>query len=495
MSGVEEAPEEGEVDTNAPVAKVHLRGVDNLATGDIRNFANDHYPTQLLKHVQWIDDTSVNLVYDTEATALEALQAFSAQEEPESLKVRAAKQLSTHPDIELFVRQAVVSDVKVKDARLASKFYLFNPQYDPENPENVNRKRRFEQERSYRQRDNYSHKRTRRDVGDDMYSRRSSKDEPFDVDLYDDDPVSLAKRTERRQSYQSGSSHENSRKKLRFQDDLMGSRDNGRLRNRSASPARDGDGRFGFNDDQPRRRTARPRSPTPPRQRAGRDNKDNRAARDNFRKELFPDRQPATKTALTNSHTNGATTDLFPNHSSPPTGPRELMPHHKRQDARDIDRETREVADGIGKYTLDGADERNQYTYTKSDRRRDSSRRSDREKPRDLFSRITGAAPTMENGYGRLQDQPASSNVQNGSDGFSFKGAGDTKPSNRGGKQDGSSGFNILGASRDRVENPLVKELFPLKAGGGAGGSGAKDLFDGRIKGRGNQRRRAEDLF
>ena len=36
------------------------------------------------------------------------------------------------------------------------------------------------------------------------------------------------------------------------------------------------------------------------------------------------------------------------------------------------------------------------------------------------------------------------------------------------------------------------QELFPLKANGGIGG---KDLFDGRIKGRGAQRRRAADLF
>ncbi|KAK4549664.1 hypothetical protein LTR36_004965 [Oleoguttula mirabilis] len=488
MNGVEEAPEEGEVDMDAPVPKVHLRGVDKLESADIRNFANDHYPSKLFKHVQWIDDTSVNLVYETEVAAAEALQAFSAQEEVEPLKIRAAKQLSTHPDVELFVRQAVVSDVKVKDARLASKFYLFNPQHDPENG---NRKRRFEPERTYRTRDySQGYKRNRRDVGDDLYSRRSSKDEPFDVDLYDDDPVSLAKRAERRESYHSGSEYENGKNKLRLQDDLMTSRDDGRLRNRSASPMRDGDGRFGFNDDQPRRRTARPRSPTPPRARAGRDNRDNRAARDNFRKELFPDRKPTAKAALTNGHTNG---DLFPNHSSPPTGPRELMPNHRRQDARDIDRETREVVNGIGNYTLDGADERE--TYTRSDRRRGSSHREDREEPRDLFSRITGAAPKVESGYGRLHDRPTSARAEEGGGGFNFKGAGDARPSSRGGKEGGAGGFSILGASRDRVENPLVKELFPMKAGGGGGGSGGKDLFDGRIKGRGTQRRRAEDLF
>lgn len=51
-----------------------------------------------------------------------------------------------------------------------------------------------------------------------------------------------------------------------------------------------------------------------------------------------------------------------------------------------------------------------------------------------------------------------------------------------------SGGFSILGASREKVENPLVKELFPTRSGG-------KNLFDGRIKGRAAQRRRAEDFY
>jgi hypothetical protein len=73
--------------------------------------------------------------------------------------------------------------------------------------------------------------------------------------------------------------------------------------------------------------------------------------------------------------------------------------------------------------------------------------------------------------------------VRDSDAGFSIKGAGNAEH---------DSGFSILGASRERTQNPLVKELFPLKSGGGEGG---KDLFDGRIKGRGAQRRRAEDLF
>lgn len=74
----------------------------------------------------------------------------------------------------------------------------------------------------------------------------------------------------------------------------------------------------------------------------------------------------------------------------------------------------------------------------------------------------------------RLNDGSASEDT-----GFSIKGAGE-------------NGFSILGASRERTQNPLVKELFPLKATNSEGG---RDLFDGRMKGRGAPRKRAEEYF
>lgn len=473
MNGVEEAPEEGEVDVNALVPKVHIRGVNSFSSQDVENFAREHYSDDLYKRIQWVDDSSANIVYDTEVAAAEALQAFSTEEVADPLQVRPAKRLSTHPDVELFARQATESDVKVKNAHLYSRYYVDNVEFDPENPHN-NRpgKRRFQDrggrgDRGYRQRD-YGYKRRRPEYDDEGYSRRSSRDEPFDVNLYDDDPKSLAARMERPGSRSSG---DESRKKARFAEELFPDKQNGRLRNRSASPTRDGDGRFGFDDNQPRRRTARPRSPTPPRLRASRDN---RGAASKLQKELFPEKRAAAGSALSNGHTGGTTTDLFPNHSSPPKGPRELMAH-RRHEARDIDSERRQDQ-AIGRLSmdrlsLDGIDERD--THTRPDTR---SRQRNDSKPRDLFSRISGG-PKVESGYGRLHDRPDSSD--GGGTGYSFKGAGT------------SNQFSILGASREQAQNPLVKELFPMKAGGGGG---ARELFDGKIRGRG-KRAQAEDLF
>ena len=294
--------------------------------------------------------------------------------------------------------------------------------------------------------------------------------------MYDDAPAGAAlaaritRPDSRPESRESDSSH--GRRKVRYDHvdtDLVASQANGRLRDRSASPDRDGDGRYGFADDQPQRQTAPPRAP-----RAG---SNNRGARDEIKKDLFADKQRSTPLTNGNGHTNGNDRpDLFADRVSRPVTPRtQSKPDlfadrmnsatHRRQDARDLDVE--QATSKMGQYHInnDGG----------SDFKADAYNRSDRKPKGDLFSRITGG-PAVDKSYGRLHDRPA------GGD-FSFKGAS---------AQDEDGGFSIMGASRAKAENPLVKELFPMKAGGG---EKKKDLFDGRIKGRGSGRRRAEDLF
>lgn len=96
MNGVE-AIEEGEVDASAPApTKVHIRGLDNLSQDDILKWIEEHSSIDLFKKVQWIDDTSANLIYDTDIAAAEALNALSAEEVIEPLQLRAAKRVSTH---------------------------------------------------------------------------------------------------------------------------------------------------------------------------------------------------------------------------------------------------------------------------------------------------------------------------------------------------------------------------------------------------------------
>jgi hypothetical protein len=453
MNGVEEVPEEGEIDSNAAAPnKVHIRGLDRLNTYDIERYASEHYSSDLFQKVQWVDDTSANLIYDTPTAAAEALAAFSVDEVSDQLQLRLAKPLSTHPDVELQVRLAIVADVKVKGAKEHSRFYLMNPRWDPDNPKNERPgvKRR-------RPDDGDGHNKYRkRDYELDRRDRRGSRgpQQEFHEDMYGDDPKAP---TDSRRSSHSGNED---RPRRNRSEDLFASRQHGRLRNRSASPSRDEDGRYGFNDTQPYRQTARARSRTPPNIR----NRDNRNSRDKLRKELFPNH--ASSTALSNGASNNHSRQSSSNSNKELFPERVGSPSHRRQDAKDIGAD--EVTKAIGQCNINSNRVKlgNSFTYSNSGRRPEQNERN-KNQGRDLFSRIQGG-PGEESTYGRL-------NSDGDSGGFNIRGAGD-------------AGFSILGASKERVQSPLVKELFPLKA------SAKPDLFDGRIKGRAG-RRRAEEYF
>ncbi|KAM0711519.1 hypothetical protein Q7P35_000885 [Cladosporium inversicolor] len=481
MNGIEQAPEEGEVEPNAIVPfKVHLRGLDDLTPQKIEAGVREVCDMEFYRRLQWIDDTSANLIFDTEAAAADALAALSAEEESEPLRLRAVKPLEALGGAQLQARMAIEADVKVAGAKDRSRFYLMNPEYDPDSRP---RKRKNIREQGPR------YKRTRRQSEDETFHRRNSQQStPFNVDLYDDAPAA-AQPAARIASPSSASSYD-VRKKTRSGEDLFAGRDNGRLRNnnsrdRSASPDRDGDGRYGFSEEQPYRRTARQRSATPPRLRHNRENQDARLERS---KELFPARG-TTSTLKANGQApearrpaNGTTTDLFLDRTT--NGSKELFPdkaQHRRHDARDINVD--EVATAIGQYNLDGTFEAIAYTYNPSGSGRAGQKSKTNENAgRDLFARVTGG-PQSSNNNGRLRNGDSAQDQ-----GFSFKGAGRDEP-----------GFSILGASgnndknRERGAN-LARELFPHRAGSGtAVPNGGKDLFDGRIKGR--ARKRAEDLF
>jgi hypothetical protein len=83
----------GPNDISAPDAlqptpeKVHLRGLDNLTTKDIRAFASEYFAAYKPANIEWIDDTSANLVYDSSEIAQEALLAFAAIEISDALPI------------------------------------------------------------------------------------------------------------------------------------------------------------------------------------------------------------------------------------------------------------------------------------------------------------------------------------------------------------------------------------------------------------------------
>jgi hypothetical protein len=108
---------------------VHLRGVDNLSTDDVQLYVATIFPSYEFR-LEWIDDTSLNIVYDAADIATSALQSFSSAyiEDLPSSTLRPAKTLTGEKVIDgLKVRIAFMGDKKERGARDRSRWYLFNP--------------------------------------------------------------------------------------------------------------------------------------------------------------------------------------------------------------------------------------------------------------------------------------------------------------------------------------------------------------------------------
>ncbi|RYP20080.1 hypothetical protein DL765_003006 [Monosporascus sp. GIB2] len=242
-----------EPDVLAPT-KVHIRGLDVLKPDDVKAYIAEHFPESPFEKIEWIDDSSANLVFPSEPVAARALEALAVEpiEDVALLPARQllpAKRYSQMPDIALQVRLAVLSDKKQAGAAQRSRFYLLNPEYDPEERRRRNETRRY------------------RDRAGSGYGRRRGRDfrdeeptEPFDVNLYDDDEASRANRATRprpfrRRSYTPESDgsepgrtlYRNENRGKELFPEGSGSRRSSR-RDRSASPTRDRDGDRSMDD-------------------------------------------------------------------------------------------------------------------------------------------------------------------------------------------------------------------------------------------------------
>ena len=317
--------------------KLHIRFTQysHLHQDDIEAYVNENYANQFVR-LQWINDDSLNIVYETPEAALEALDAFTDHSHPTNhgisfispAETRAAKPYSSRPEIEFAVRQATVNDVKPKNAAARSAYYLHNPQHDP------NTRKRKNQRRT-----------------DPRGDRRNRSASPTYGALNYDDPES---------DEYDGSRQRNSRQpKGRSggrSDDLFtaGGPDpgtKGRLRNRSTSPRRSEDGTEGFPDAP----VSSYRSRSPASRHVARSSQSIISPRNlNQGKELFPtlgsqpkpvgnqgkELFPASSKPSTN-----ARKELFPSAPRAPTptrstlspGAKELFPEkrHRRSDAFD----------------------------------------------------------------------------------------------------------------------------------------------------------------
>ena len=80
---VDEEPVSGgddyaQVDKTVVPNKVHLRGLDTFTPDDLKAYLTQHSSSSQFDRIEWIDDSSANLVFRSEGSAQEALVALAA---------------------------------------------------------------------------------------------------------------------------------------------------------------------------------------------------------------------------------------------------------------------------------------------------------------------------------------------------------------------------------------------------------------------------------
>ncbi|QSS56830.1 DUF2414 superfamily domain-containing protein [Histoplasma capsulatum var. duboisii H88] len=439
LATAEEAAASSHLNEEPQFEKVHIRGVDELTTEDLKRYASEHFAAEELTRIEWIDDTSANLVYSSVDVGLQALATFSQQNPEEDssrlppLRLRTAKSLSTHPESVLQVRTAVKTDRKKQRAHESSRFYLMHPEHDPRE----RMMREFADRRRNGRRDDNDSDYSRRRFDDREHRRRRgrAKEDNFNESMYDDDAARSRARSSSNEGRLNGDGGEERWSRNRrdvielFPDDNPGSL--GRLRGRSASPLR-----MEFDQGDPtmdsRERTRKSFRSRSPRNSRNRDL-------------IYGADEYAT------SNDSSERRELFPNKTTSSYLKRELFPkkvtssNHRRSDA------------------FDAADE-----------------------TADLFSKRI-PVPLMDGTSGGEISGRSTGQVElfpdkSDKNGISIRGAAseDKGISIRGTSQ----GISIKGAAS-------VRELFPSKYNSNEG----KELFSDKLQGRGGRRRKAEDMF
>ncbi|MCJ1272471.1 hypothetical protein MMC21_000257 [Puttea exsequens] len=219
------------MDASPTPHKIHVRGLDNLTTNDIKDFSHEHFHSEIPNRVEWIDDSSANIVFDTPAIAMKALESFTLASahgfSGSDLQLRTAKPLSAHPESIIQVRTAVKTDQKRPRAYEASRFYMMNPEHDPR--EKRRRNELHQNDEGYR----------KRRYGNQEHRRRRQKDhiEGFDASMYDDNGPSSRRDSLASSSAYSDEGNGHYRSRGDFHKPARRVR-NGTLRDRSASPGR-----------------------------------------------------------------------------------------------------------------------------------------------------------------------------------------------------------------------------------------------------------------
>lgn len=457
----------GDTEANRVVPnKIHIRGLDFLDENQLKSYIISHVGGKGADRIEWVNDSSANLVFGSEAAAQDALIQLAAVEIADATQlppseILPAKSVVDKPEVALQVRFAVESDRKERNAAQKSRFYLFHPEWDPETDEG-RRRRESGRDRKYRDRDDRGG--NRRNNGKTRYEDRYRDEEPetFDVSLYDDDAGASAKRItprrdERVRDSRSPSIHsESDRKRSTNRDkELFPNRKELFPNRRPRDPMRSD-----------RAVSSRDRSRSP-----GRDDRDAMEydlARD--REAVRNNREKARSLKERISRSDGDSRD---------SKSKELFPSKVVGEGRraQMDQVPSDLLAGMKGLSYDGAVDSDITSVP--------------------FSAVPGPATSLsdhtdEGPADRIHIRNSSSNlvtltftdrITNSRNAMSIRGSA---------QQSGGSGML-------KIKGTSVKELFPNKFNGDSSNSSStnagKELFADRVSGGSRRRQKAEDLF
>ncbi|PRT53392.1 Uncharacterized protein C16C4.16c [Wickerhamiella sorbophila] len=131
LAGDIEVDSEMQVEGGAEVREnsIFLSGVDDFSAKDVENFVLSFYKKPF--YMEWVDDSSLNVVYDDAEDAFQCLVALTSEEEfSKSERIEPTQLRLTKPDpkcgVSLKARFSMSTDKKVQKARERSRFYLMN---------------------------------------------------------------------------------------------------------------------------------------------------------------------------------------------------------------------------------------------------------------------------------------------------------------------------------------------------------------------------------
>ncbi|PHH68740.1 hypothetical protein CDD83_5989 [Cordyceps sp. RAO-2017] len=217
----------GELKTVVP-SKIYIRGLESLHTDDLEAYLRMHCGAAY--RIEWIDDTSANLVFGSDPTAREAIESLSSVAITNAKAIAVgellpAKPFSGRPDISLHVRFALQSDKKRAGSAIRSRYYLLHPEHDP------GEKRRGRRDnRHYRDRGGDRRRDDAKRDGSGIYGTPT-----YEASMYDDVPQSTERRRYSDLEHRSETYVRHNHGKELF-------RGRPALRDRSASPRRLDDG-------------------------------------------------------------------------------------------------------------------------------------------------------------------------------------------------------------------------------------------------------------